>query len=126
MELVEMETRKEFNAVHGFLKGAKHSSWTSPGSFAGAKQNEAGKWKWINGEEISYEIDISDLRDSDEESEENELCLMYDHSIKYYTVRECKFITTNVICEKIEIAVPESLPSDEQKFKKLGTYGKKV
>jgi hypothetical protein len=123
MDLVEMETKEEFDAVHGFLKGAKHLSWASPGSFAGAQQNEAGKWKWINSGVLSYEIDISDIRDSDEQ---DEACLMYDNVRKYFYVEECKSSTTNVVCEKKENAVPKNLPSDNQKFKKLGTYGKNI
>jgi hypothetical protein len=116
MDLVEMETIEKFDAVRQILKDAK-----SLGSFAGAQQNDTGKWKWINAGEFTYEIHIIDLADSDEESGENEPCLTYDHASNYYTVRECSSgNTNNVICEKIEIAVPKP------KFKKFGKYGLKI
>jgi hypothetical protein len=124
MDLVEMETKGEFDAVHQILQGAEHLGWGSPYIYAGAQQNEAGKWKWISSGVVSNGIGISDYRFSDEQ---NEPCLLYSKTRDYLVIRSCKYKTTNVICEKVENqGTPIGHDSDNSKYKKLGTYGKKV
>jgi hypothetical protein len=123
MKLVEMETKEEFAAMQKNLKDSGENHW----SFAGVQRNEAGKWKWINGGEISSEISFFDLMDSEEEREP---CLTFDES-KYaeLTILECDTGSSLVTCEKVEKVVVNQETGvrqaldDKPKFKKLGKYG---
>jgi hypothetical protein len=108
MELVELETKKEFDAFREIRKGLNEQLIFFPGSFAGAQKNEAGKWKWVNSEVFSYEIPMIHRMQS---YEHDEPCLMYDDD--YFNVYSCEVKTSKVICEKNENGVSHIAENQE-------------
>jgi hypothetical protein len=108
MELVELETKKEFDAFQEITKGLKYEHISFPGSFAGAMKTEAEKWKWIKSGVLSYNLPMINKMQSYDHSKP---CLMYDKD--YFNVCSCEAKTSKVICEKNENGVSHIAENQE-------------
>jgi hypothetical protein len=94
MELVELETKEEYDAVLQILEDNKDSLGSY--HYLGAQASDLKEWKWINGGKFAYEMQLEAF-DSDEEDAS---CVQYSKgSSKYFTYR-CTDSVPQVICEK--------------------------
>jgi hypothetical protein len=96
MNLVELETEEEFDAIIKILEDKKESLHSR--HFLGAQADDSGEWKWINGGKFAYEIYLEAL-DSDEQPGS---CVEYTSSILKYYIFPCTDTVTQVVCEKQE------------------------
>jgi hypothetical protein len=95
MKLVELETKKEYDAILQIFEEKKQ--YLPSYHYLGVQADESGEWKWINGEKVSYETSFGDI-DSDEE----QFCVQYSISSSKYFSFSCTDDLNEAVCEKEE------------------------